>query len=81
MTRVAGIDGYRRGWVAVVVADGCFAGADAAARLDTLIAGLGELDGMGVDIPIGLPDAGFREAERPRPRCPGGRGSREARFG
>jgi hypothetical protein len=42
MLRVAGIDGYRRSWVAIVLADGLSARA-IAARLETPIASLNEV--------------------------------------
>lgn len=63
MTRVAGIDAYRRGWVAIVVEDGRFAAAHAGPRLDALITDLGDVAVVGVDIPIGLPERGLREAD------------------
>lgn len=64
MTRVAGIDGYPRGWVAVVLEDGRFADASVAKELGILIAGLGDVAAIGLDMPIGLPEQGFREADQ-----------------
>lgn len=60
---VVGVDGCRRGWVAVVLRDG---GMPAALLLPTI----GALDELvpdaavvAIDIPIGLPDAGPRRAD------------------
>jgi predicted RNase H-like nuclease len=63
MTITAGIDGYRKGWVAIVLADGRFARAHARATLPELVAMLPETETIGVDIPIGLPERGRRPAD------------------
>jgi predicted RNase H-like nuclease len=63
MTVVAGIDGYRRGWVAIVLEGGRFQTALAMPRLATLVAMLGKASSIGVDIPIGLPERGPRPAD------------------
>lgn len=63
--RVAGIDGYGRGaWVAVVLVDGSFSSALIGRSLDQLLPRLHECSLITIDIPIGLPDVGYREADR-----------------
>jgi predicted RNase H-like nuclease len=64
MTRVAGIDGYPKGWVAVVLEDGRFAAAAVGKGLGDLIGTLGDVTTIGLDIPIGLPERSLREADR-----------------
>lgn len=59
----AGIDAYRRGWIAVVLRDGRFADAHAAATLSDVVSRLPDADAIGVDIPIGLPARGPRSAD------------------
>jgi predicted RNase H-like nuclease len=60
----AGIDGYGRGaWVAVVLSNGSFSEAIVGSSLDRLLPRLKGLT-VGIDIPIGLPDEGEREADR-----------------
>lgn len=60
MVRVRGIDACRAGWVAVELRDGAFAGAYLSPRLDEL---LPPADAIGVDIPLGLLETGWREAD------------------
>ena len=65
VTRVLGVDACPAGWVGVAVRDG-YDGAYVAARIDELVAAAhddGALAVVGVDMPIGLPDAGVREAD------------------
>lgn len=62
--RVVGADGYPGGWVAVVLDDGAFT---AAAHCPTLSDVLGQFPDarvVGVDIPIGLPESGLRQADK-----------------
>ena len=59
----AGIDAYRGGWVAIVLEDGRFVDAPVAVTLADLVAGLGPVEAIGVDIPIGLPVHGPRAAD------------------
>jgi predicted RNase H-like nuclease len=63
MRAVAGVDGYRGGWVAVVLRDGAFDRAVAAPRFRELLSELGPLDAVGVDIPIGLSGGAPRAAD------------------
>jgi predicted RNase H-like nuclease len=64
-TRVLGVDACRRGWIAVAVEDGV-TGAYFAGDIQALVA-LAEADGplavVAVDMPIGLPDRGHRQAD------------------
>jgi predicted RNase H-like nuclease len=64
---VAGIDGCRHGWVVVTVAlDGeRTTTVERVTQLDGVMARLdcGDLDAAGIDIPIGLPDAGPRRCD------------------
>jgi predicted RNase H-like nuclease len=64
-SRVLGVDACRAGWVGVVLHDGVVtvhvAGTVAALVADVEVAG--QLAVIGVDIPIGLPDAGRRQAD------------------
>jgi predicted RNase H-like nuclease len=61
--RAVGVDGWRRGWVAVVLERGRFAGAVAGPALAELLAGCGSAEAIGVDMPIGLPPTGTRKAD------------------
>jgi len=68
--RVTGVDACRRGWVAVSLdAPGLAGGAMrvAAARVDATLAGVldgGEAGLTGIDMPLGLLESGWREADR-----------------
>ena len=61
--RVIGIDGCRKGWFGIVAGDG---GVEAlfSPRVADLVAAAGEVAAVAIDIPIGLPDRGVREADR-----------------
>ena len=61
--RVIGIDGCRKGWIGIVAGDG---GVEAlfSPRVADLVAGAGEVAAIAIDIPIGLPDRGVRQADR-----------------
>ncbi len=63
LTVAAGIDGYPRGWVAVVLRDGRYDAALVAPDLSGLVDRLGTARCIGVDIPIGLPARGPRSAD------------------
>jgi predicted RNase H-like nuclease len=55
-TLVAGVDGCRKGWIAVVLDDGRFARAELATTFAVLLTRLTDAQVIAVDIPIGLPD-------------------------
>jgi predicted RNase H-like nuclease len=63
--RVLGVDGCRDGWIAVALEDGV-SGVYFAAGIRDLVS-MAAADGaiaiVAIDIPIGLPDAGYREAD------------------
>ena len=61
--RVIGIDGCRKGWVGIVVDDGDVE-ALFSRQIDGLVAEAGAVSAIAIDIPIGLPDQGVREADR-----------------
>lgn len=63
VTVVAGVDACRGGWVAIVLDDGRFADSLFAAGFTQLLDGLARAAAVGIDIPIGLPDAGPRAAD------------------
>jgi predicted RNase H-like nuclease len=62
MTTVAGVDWYRRGWVAVILTDAGI-GVLVSADLDGLAGRLDDASCIAVDMPIGLP-TDEREADR-----------------
>src|SRR5258708_26205091 len=61
--RAVGVDGYRRGWVAVALLDGQFDSAFAGPLFTDLLARFRDAEAFGVDIPIGLADAGVRACD------------------
>jgi predicted RNase H-like nuclease len=63
VVRVLGVDGYRAGWVAVELAGGAFAQARVAATLVELLAGSPGAVAVGVDMPLGLLDREWRQAD------------------
>ena len=60
--RVAGVDGTKRGWLAVILEDGRFAGAHVHARF-TEILSAHDAAVIAVDMPIGLVERGLRDAD------------------
>jgi predicted RNase H-like nuclease len=60
---VVGADGYRRGWVAVELRDGRFAGAAVFTSFGELAAAFTAATVVAVDIPIGVPVVGVRPAD------------------
>jgi predicted RNase H-like nuclease len=61
-TLVAGVDGCRKGWIAIVLEDGHFARAELARTFADLLPRLADAEVIAVDIPIGLPDGSERRA-------------------
>jgi len=59
-----GADGFPGGWVAVEGRDGSFVRAWPASTLDELLAGVPADAVVGLDMPVGLVDAGWRTADR-----------------
>jgi predicted RNase H-like nuclease len=60
---VAGLDVYRAGWIAILVGDDAYAGSLTAPTFGQALAQLDDAAVIGVDIPIGLPSSGPREAD------------------
>jgi predicted RNase H-like nuclease len=60
--RVVGVDACRGGWVAVALTDGVVSGLDTAASLGEVITG--SAAAVGIDMPLGLLESGWREADR-----------------
>lgn len=60
---VVGVDGFSRGWTAVLLEDGRFSGAAEFPDFSALLARLGQAEVVAVDIPIGLPASGRRDAD------------------
>jgi predicted RNase H-like nuclease len=63
MLLVAGLDGYPRGWIAVVLRDGRFEHALVGPTLGDVVGRLDAAAVIGVDIPIGLPAEGRRPCD------------------
>jgi predicted RNase H-like nuclease len=61
--RVIGIDGCRKGWVGIA-AGGSGVEALFSPRVADLVASAGEVSAIAIDIPIGLPDRGVRQADQ-----------------
>jgi predicted RNase H-like nuclease len=61
---VAGIDGCRAGWVAVVLDGGQVVGTLVAATLREIVDACPRARAIGVDMPMGLIERGWREADR-----------------
>jgi predicted RNase H-like nuclease len=59
--RVTGVDACRGGWVAVSLTDGAVSEVRTGASLELVISG--RLDAAGIDMPLGLLDSGWREAD------------------
>jgi len=62
--RVAGVDGCRAGWVAIVLEDGGFARAGGFASFAALLAATADCAAIAVDMPIGLVARGLRDCDR-----------------
>jgi predicted RNase H-like nuclease len=61
--RVVGVDACRGGWVAVVLDDGQLADVQAAVRLAEVVAACPDAAAIGVDMPLGLVQHGWRQAD------------------
>jgi predicted RNase H-like nuclease len=72
--RVLGVDGCRGGWVGVVLAEHGVA-AVSGPTVASIIAAVGPVDAVGIDIPIGLPLDGPRAADAAAQRFLGSRRS------
>ena len=61
--RAVGVDGWRGGWVAVVLDDGQWTATRAAAGLAEIAAAWPDAAAIGVDMPLGLVARGWRQAD------------------
>ena len=75
MSTVLGIDACRGGWVGIALRDGRYAGAHVAERLVDLVASTPDAAAIGVDMPLGLVDAGTRGTDAAAKRLLGRRRS------
>lgn len=74
--RVLGVDATRKGWVGIVLdTDGAFVDALVKPDIASLVEAAGRLSVVAIDIPIGLPDAGARQADSEARKMLGGRHS------
>ena len=64
MKTVVGVDAYRGGWVTVALHNGLVEGCGAYTRFEKLLNDHSDASVVGVDIPIGLPVSGAREADK-----------------
>lgn len=62
--QVIGVDGTRTGWIAVTLENGAFAGAALFPAFADVLRASREATCVAVDIPIGLPERGFRPADK-----------------
>jgi predicted RNase H-like nuclease len=60
---VVGIDGCKRGWIAIALDDDSTTRGVFVERLDDLGAALDDVHAVAIDIPIGLPSTGRRQAD------------------
>jgi predicted RNase H-like nuclease len=60
---VVGVDGCSSGWIAVELTDGGPPQAHHLQRIDGVVTACGGAEVIGIDIPIGLPDASWRRAD------------------
>jgi predicted RNase H-like nuclease len=72
MTKVIGVDAAAGEWLAVLLVDGFFAGADLQPSVAALLDRHPEVEVVAVDIPIGLPVGGTRPADEEARRFVGG---------
>lgn len=59
-----GVDGWKSGWVAIVLEAGAFAGAATAADLPSLLQQFSSVAAVAIDMPIGFPISEPRRADR-----------------
>jgi predicted RNase H-like nuclease len=64
LVRVVGVDAWRGGWVAVVLEDGQVSDVRLSVTLDQIADGYPDAAAIGVDMPLGLVERGWRDADR-----------------
>ncbi|WP_181763645.1 DUF429 domain-containing protein [Streptomyces albidus (ex Kaewkla and Franco 2022)] len=60
---ILGVDAYKKGWVAVELTDGAYSGARFSDDLRTLLGGAPKAEVVAVDMPLGLLEEGWRQAD------------------
>ncbi len=75
MAGVVGLDGYKRGWVAVLLGERHVVEVRVFETLDDVMAELPDAAAYGIDIPVGLPSSGVRAADAVARRFVGPRAS------
>jgi predicted RNase H-like nuclease len=63
MSTVIGVDGWSDGWIGVVLYDGRFGSAHQAPTLEGVLGQVPDVSAVAVDIPLGLVDRGWRDAD------------------
>ena len=63
MVQVLGIDGYSKGWIAILLDDGRFSRAVVGNSLNGMVGQFSDAACIGVDMPVGLVEAGSRDAD------------------
>jgi predicted RNase H-like nuclease len=61
--RVVGVDACKRGWVGILLIDGAFAATHLAPTLAELIGSVQDVRVVAVDMPLGLVETGWRQAD------------------
>jgi predicted RNase H-like nuclease len=64
LVQAVGVDACRAGWVAVVLDDGLVTATRLAATLEQIVTAYPQARAIGVDMPLGLVERGWREADR-----------------
>jgi len=75
MVQSVGVDGCPGGWVAVELVDGHFRSALFRSAVLDILAAFATSVAVGVDVPIGLPESGYRAADLAAYRFVGARRS------
>jgi predicted RNase H-like nuclease len=61
--RVLGIDAYPKGWIGIELDHGTFVAAHIADHLTTLLSAVHDIQAVGIDMPLGLIETGWRQAD------------------
>jgi len=64
MAKVIGLDAHKRGWIGITLEDGRFSRAAHFRDFTEVIAASVDASVITVDIPVGLPESGYRAADR-----------------
>ena len=61
--RVFGVEAFTKGWIGVELDRGAFVDAHIADCLTALLSAVNDIQAVGIDMPLGLVDAGRRQAD------------------